>query len=120
RWPVHCGWHSATDGTASQNAELWTGAPSVSIILDLEPRKRAQDVRRVRGQRGVQIGAIEFSERVDAEQAETALHLVFQELQQPHHAGLAAGGECKALHAAHADQVGARGHRLDDVATAAK
>src|SRR5262249_60463159 len=64
-------------------------------------------------------GAVEFGEIVDAEEAETALHLVFQQLQQPHHASLPPGGERKALHAADADQIGAGGDRLDDVGAAA-
>src|SRR5262249_59811786 len=63
-------------------------AGSVPVVLDLEQRKRAQDVRRVRGRRGMQIGAVEIGKLADPEQAETALHLILQELEQPHHPGL--------------------------------
>src|SRR5262249_19643422 len=68
-------------------------AGSVPVVLDLEQRKRAQDVWRVCRRGGVQIGAVEIGKLADAEQTETALHLVLEELEQPHHAGLPAGGE---------------------------
>src|SRR5207253_1862453 len=53
------------------------------------------------------------------EQAEAALHLVLEQLEQAGDAGLPAGGERVALHAAHADEVGAGRDRLDDVGAAA-
>src|SRR5262249_60731316 len=71
------------------------------------------------GRGGGQIGGVEFGKMVAAEQAETTLPLVLQQLEQSNHAGLPAGGERKALHAADADQIGAGGDRLDDVGPAA-
>ena len=50
-----------------------------------------------------------------AQQAEATLNFVFEQLEQPHHAGAAAAGERKALHAADADQIGAGRDRLDDI-----
>ena len=68
----------------------------------------------------MQIGLVEFGKFVDAEETEAALHLVLQQFQHPHHAGLAGGGERPALHAAEADEIGARRDRLDDIGAAAE
>ena len=40
---------------------------------------------------GVQIRAIEIGKLADPEEAETTLHLVLQQFEQPHNAGLSAG-----------------------------
>src|SRR5215471_4236725 len=92
---------------------------SVAVVFDLEQGKRTQHVRHVCRRRSVEVRAVEFGESIDAEQAEAALHLVFQQLEKPYHPGLAAGSEREALHPSHADQVGATGDRLDDVGAAA-
>ena len=54
----------------------------------------------------MQAGAVELGEGRHAEQAEAALHLVLQELEHAHDAGLAAGGQRVALQASEPDQVG--------------
>ncbi len=55
----------------------------------------------------------------DAKQADRALHFVFQQFEQPQHAGLAGRAEREALHAADGDQIGAGRDRLDDIRAAA-
>src|SRR5262249_43174366 len=65
--------------------------PSVAVVFDLEQGKRTQHVRHVCRRCGGEVRAVEFGESIDAEQAEAALHLVLQQLEKPHHPGLAAG-----------------------------
>src|ERR1035437_6033678 len=88
--------------------------PSISIRLDLQQRKRAEDTRHVRRRRRVQIGYVELGEVFDAEQAQAPDHFVFEQLQHPQDPGFAGCGKRPALQAADADQIGAAGDRLDD------
>src|SRR3954467_2800440 len=93
--------------------------PSISVGCDLEQGKRAEHVWNVYGRGGVQIRAVEIGEGRGAQQAETTLHLVLEQLEQAHDPALPAARECKALHAADADQIRAGRDRLDDVGAAA-
>ena len=68
----------------------------------------------------MQVGLVEFGKAGDAEQPETADHLVFQQFQHPHDAGFAPGCERPALQAADADQIGPGGDRLHDVGATAE
>src|SRR6266536_3120615 len=61
---------------------------SIPIVLDLQQRERAEHVRRIGGRRRAQVGTIELGETRHAEQAERALHLVLDELEHAHDAGL--------------------------------
>src|ERR1051325_7606204 len=103
---------------------LWFAHPtalatrSIPIILDLQQRERAEHMRRGHRRRRVQALAVEVGELRHAEQAEAALYLVLQQLEQAHDRALAAGGERIALQAAEPDQTGAGRDRLDDVGAA--
>src|SRR3954453_16453211 len=92
---------------------------SISIGCDLEQGKGAEHVRNVYRRGGVQIRAVEIDEGRGAQQAETALHLVLEQLEQTHDPALSAACERKALHAADANQIGAGRVRFDDVGAAA-
>src|SRR5580700_9399844 len=52
------------------------------------------------------------------QQAHRADDLILEKLEHAHDAGLAAGGEPVALHAAEPDEIGTYGFRLDDIAAA--
>src|SRR5262245_45758396 len=107
--------------TIRTEGAAWSGMMSlVPVVLDFEQREGAQHVRRVGRGRRMQVGTVEIGEARDAEQAETALHFVLEQLEHAHDAGLAGGRERIALHAAEPDQVGAGGDPLDHVAAAAE
>src|SRR5512140_3066949 len=82
------------------------------LSLEREQGKRAQCVAGADRGRRVQIRAVEFGPGSDPEQAEAHLDLQLQNLQQAHEARLPACGQSDALHAAEADQAGARRERL--------
>src|SRR5438876_7094419 len=111
---------SAKVGATAFTKTLAAGwaAISIAIVIELEQRERAQDMRRCGRRGGVQIRPVELGKTLDPEQAETALRLILQQFEQAHDAGLPGRRERKALHAADADQIGAGGDRLDDVAAA--
>src|SRR5258708_35664058 len=96
------------------------GASSVAVVLDLEQRERAQDMRRGDRRRRVQIGPVELGKRARSKQAETALDLILQQLEQTHDTGFASRRQGIALHAADAHQIRSARDRLDDVAAAAE
>src|SRR6266516_1282573 len=93
---------------------------SIPIVLDLQQRERAEHVRRIGGRRRAQVGTIELGETRHAEQAERALHLVLDELEHAHDAGLPGRSETVTLHAAEPDEIRAQDHRLADIGAAAE
>ena len=62
----------------------------VSVIVDLEQREGAEDVRHRRRRRRMEVLAVEIGKARHAEQAEAALHLVLQKLEHAHQRALAA------------------------------
>jgi hypothetical protein len=96
------------------------GRTSVSIRLDVEQRVGAEHARQIgRGGR-TQEGLVELGKARNAEQAKTADHLIFQQLQHPHNAFLARRRERPALQPPDTDEVGTGRDRLDDIGATAE
>src|ERR1700719_1329159 len=95
-----------------------TRSISIAIRRDLEMRESREHARHIGRRRYMQHRRIELGVARGTKQAHRADDLVLEQLEHPHDAGLAAGGEPVALHAAEPDEVGTYGFRLDDIAAA--
>src|ERR1700720_1239070 len=95
-----------------------TRSISIAIRRDLEMRKSREHARHIGRRRYMQHRRIELGVARGTKQAHRADDLILEKLEHAHDAGLAAGGEPIALHAAEPDEVGAHGLGLDDVAAA--
>src|SRR5215468_9418001 len=85
------------------------------IALFLQEGKRARHVRRTHRRRRVDIGRVQGGEAIDPEEPETEPDLFLQQLEDPHEAGLARGGETAARETAHPHHLSAERERLYDV-----
>src|SRR4029077_14017285 len=93
-------------------------ATSIAIRRDLDMREGGEHARHVARRRHMQIRRIELAVAGHAQKPHRAYHLVLEQFEHAHDAGLAARGQPVALHAAETDEIGAHGLGLDDVAAA--
>src|ERR1700732_4857954 len=93
---------TVTTGKWGHPNEMRSNKPrgSIPVLLDLQQREGAQRVRRVGRWRRAHVGAVELGVFRDPQQAERALHLVFEEFEHAHDTGLPRRREPVALHAA--------------------
>src|SRR5712692_3743575 len=90
----------------------------IRLFRQIEVRERAVDMRRHHRPRRADIGFVELAIAGDAEQREADADLVFEDLEEPHHARPAGGGQPIDIKPADDDRVGAQRDRLDDVGAA--
>src|SRR5216683_383604 len=90
----------------------------IRLFRQIEVREGAVNMRRHHRARRADIGFVELAIAGDAEQREADADLVFEDLEEPHHARPAGGGEPIDIKSADDDRVGPEGDRLDDIGAA--
>src|SRR5438067_7876294 len=94
-------------------------ARSIRLARQVEVREGAVDVGRHHLAGRADIGLVELAVGADAEQREADADLVFEDLEEAHHALGAGRGEAVDIEAAAGDRVGAEDQRLDHVGPSA-
>src|SRR5689334_19084601 len=101
---------------------LWLGGAPVLVPvgLDIQQREGAEHAWQTSRRGLMQIRLVQLLETGDAKQAESADHLVLEQFQHADDPVFASRGKRPALQPADADEIRARGDRLDDVGAAAE
>jgi hypothetical protein len=92
---------------------------SIRLARQVEVGEGAVDVRRHDLACRADVGFVELVVAGDAKQRQANADLVFEDLEQPHHAGGARRGEPVDIEPATGDRVGPQGQCFDDVGAAA-
>src|SRR5260370_18034465 len=91
----------------------------IRLARQVEVREGAVDVRRHYLAGRADVGLIELAVGGRAEQRQADADLVFEDLEEAHHALGAGGGEAVYVEPAPGDRIGAQGHRVDHIGAAA-